>query len=171
MLGKSLYILGKYLDYDRTLAEAQSKVASLSAENKSLPIQISIVANEAKKDKDCLKTLEKNIDIKKAFSKLKDKKIDEALMKVEKADFEVVEKFKASNEFSDKLYNYYVDGFDLFRKYLAKHHSELDFSQLNMEEVEKEILANRPSEAAEENKVMSGSAESIPTNPSPSSLP
>ena len=118
-----------------------------------------------------MKTLEKNIDIEKVFSKLKDKKIDEALMKVEKADFKSVEKFKASDEFSDKLCDYYVDGFNLFRKYLAKHHPELDFSQLDMEEVEKKILASRPSEAAEENEVMPGSTEGIPIDPSPSSLP
>ena len=82
------------MNYGRKLAEAQSKVASFSAENKSLPIQIFAIADEAKKDKNHLKTLEKNIDIEKVFSKLKDKKIDEALMKVEKADFKSVEKFK-----------------------------------------------------------------------------
>lgn len=53
-------------------------------------------------------------------------------MKVKKVGFEVVEKFKASYEFSDKLCDYYVDGFDLFHEYLAKHHAELDFSQLDM---------------------------------------
>nr|POE99004.1 hypothetical protein CFP56_59220 [Quercus suber] len=171
MLGESLYILGKYLDYDRKLAEAQSKVASLSADNESLPIQIFTVADEAKKDKDRLKTLEKNIDIKKSFSKLKDKKIDKAIIKVEKVDFEAVEKFKALDEFSDKLCDYYMDGFNLFRKYLAKHHPELDFSQLDMEEMEKEILADRPSEAVAKNEVVPSSVESIPTDPSPSSLP
>ena len=46
-------------------------------------------------------------------SKLKDKQIDEALIKVEKAGFEAVEKFKASNGFSNKLRKYYVDCFEL----------------------------------------------------------
>ena len=52
MLGESLYILGKYLDY-----------------------------KESKKDKEHLKSLEKSIDIEKAFSKGKDKQINKALMK------------------------------------------------------------------------------------------
>ena len=82
VLGESLYISGKYLDYDKKLVEAQSRIASLSVENKSLTIQISVVANEAKKYKDCLKTLEKNIDT------------DEALKKVKKAGLEAVEKFR-----------------------------------------------------------------------------
>ena len=51
-----------------------------------------------------------------------------------------MEEFKASNKYSDKLCGYYSEGFNLFRKYLAKHHLELDFSKLDMEEVEREIL-------------------------------
>lgn len=87
-----MYISGKYLDYDRKLVEAQSKTAYLSVENESLKIQISAFADEAQKDKDHLKILEKSIDNEKAFSKLKDKQIDEALMKVEKAGFKAMEK-------------------------------------------------------------------------------
>ena len=95
-----------------------------------------------------------------------------------------MEKFKASDEFLNKLYEYYVDGFELICKYLAKHHPTLDFSQLDMEEVEKEILEDHPSDAATEDEVMSGLTrripideivpdvtESVPTNPSPSNLP
>ena len=181
---ESLYISGKYLDYDKKLVEAQSGIASLFPENELLTIQIFAFADEAKKDKDRLKILEKNINFEKAFSKLKDKQIDEALIKVEKAGFEAVEKFKASDGFSDKLCEYYVDCFELFRKYLAKHHPELDFSQLDMEEVEKEMLEDRPSEAAAvdegipglvrsipTNEVVLGVIESVPTDLSPSNLP
>ena len=184
MLGKSLYISGKYLDYDKKLVETQSRAASLSTEIESLMIEIFALADKAKKDKDRLKTLENNIDTEKEFSKLKDKQIDEALMKVEKAGFEAVEKFKASDEFLNKLCDYYMDGFELFRKYMVKHHPEIDFSQLDMEEVEKEVLADhssevamkgvlevRPSEVATEDEVKLDVVESIPTDPSYPSLP
>ena len=87
---------------------------SFSSENKSLKSQVSVFSDEAKKDKDHLKTLEKSIDIEKAFSKLKDMLIDEALLKIDKASSEVVEKFKVSDEYSDKLCDYYVEGFELF---------------------------------------------------------
>ena len=72
MLGESFYISGKYLDYDLKLVEARSRIASFSIENGSLTIQIIAIADEAK-DKDHLNTLEKSINTKKAFSKLKDK--------------------------------------------------------------------------------------------------
>lgn len=52
VLGESLYISGKYLDYEEKLVEAQSKTNSLSTENKSLKDQITALINEAKKDKD-----------------------------------------------------------------------------------------------------------------------
>lgn len=126
MLGESLYISRKCLDYEEKYVVAESKVESFSAKNESLKSQISTLVEESRKDKERLKTLEKSLDIEKAFSKLKDKQIDEALLKVEKAGLETVEKVKALDEYLDKLCNYYVEGFDLFRKYLAK---------LDMEEV------------------------------------
>lgn len=88
---------------------------------------------------------------KKAFFRLKDKQIKETLARILKVSVEAIEKFKDSDEYSDKLCNYYVEGFDLFRNYLTKHNPELDFSKLDMEEVEREILANRCSEAIAEN--------------------
>ena len=46
-----MYISRKYLGYDKKLVEAQFRITSLSAENESLTIQISALANEAKKDR------------------------------------------------------------------------------------------------------------------------
>nr|POE48539.1 hypothetical protein CFP56_68276 [Quercus suber] len=123
--GESFYILRKYLDYEEKYVKAKSKVESLSAENESLKGQISVLADKAKKDKEGLKTLENSINTEKALSKLKDKQINEALLMVKKASLEVVEKFKASDEYSDKICDYYVEGFDLLRKYLVKHHPKL----------------------------------------------
>nr|POF19811.1 hypothetical protein CFP56_24807 [Quercus suber] len=63
----------------------------------------------------------------------------------------VVKDFKDSDEYFDELCMYYVEGFDLLRKWMAKHHHELDLSGLVMDDVEKELLADRPSEATTEN--------------------
>nr|POE68675.1 hypothetical protein CFP56_68217 [Quercus suber] len=46
-------------------------------------------------------------------------------------------------EYSKKLCDYNVKGFELFRKYLAKHHPELDFTNFDMEAVKKEVLFDR----------------------------
>lgn len=48
--------------------------------------------------------------------------------KLKKASSKAVEKFKASDEYSNKLCDYYVEGFNLFWKYMAKHHPSPYFS-------------------------------------------
>nr|POF00127.1 hypothetical protein CFP56_19089 [Quercus suber] len=68
VLGESFYISRKYLDYEEKYVTAQSKVESLSLKNKPLKGQVSALSDEAKKDKDRLKTPEKSIDTEKAFS-------------------------------------------------------------------------------------------------------
>ena len=87
-----------------------------------------------------------------------------------------MEKFKNSDEYSDKLCDYYIDGFELFRKYMAKHHPDLDFSTLDMEVVEQEILMNRPLTSVAADHVNDGTEGTVvtieaPVDPSPSNLP
>ena len=89
-----------------------------------------------------MKVLEQDVKTEKAFSRLKDKQIEDAALILQKIEFEAVEKFKKSDAYSDKLYDYYVEGFELFLKYMAKHHPGFDFSTLDMEAIEKEMLAD-----------------------------
>nr|POE97646.1 hypothetical protein CFP56_48155 [Quercus suber] len=49
--------------------------------------------------------------------------------------------FKDFDEYSDALCKYYVEGFDLLVKWMAKHHLSLDLSSLAMDDVEKELLS------------------------------
>ena len=77
-----------------------------------LKAKVTSFFDEVEEAQDSLKTLERDMNIKKAFSKLKDKQIDNALHKIQKANPEVVEKFKKFDEYSNKLCDYYVDGFE-----------------------------------------------------------
>ena len=63
----------------------------------------------------------------------------------------MVKEFKDFDKYSDELCGYYVEGFDLLRKWMAKHHPDLDLFGLVMDEVKKELLADHPSEATAEN--------------------
>ena len=103
---------------------------------------------------------------------MKDKQIDEAFLKVKKASSEAMEKFKTSNKYSDKLCDYYLEGFNLFCKYLAKHHPELDFSKLDMEAIEKEVLVDHQStEGVGEGGEISAISEAVSVDPSSTVLP
>ena len=84
--------------------------------------------------------------------------------------------FKDSDVYSDELCGYYVEGFDLLRKWMAKHHPNLDLSGLVMDEVKKKLLANCPSKFITKNvtekaidvvKVMEEATITTPANPIP----
>ena len=62
-----------------------------------------------------------------------------------------MQEFKDFDMYSDKLCGYYVEGFDLLRKWMAKHHPNLDLFGLVIGDVEKELLSDRPSEATAKN--------------------
>ena len=69
--------------------------------------------------------MEKSLQVEKDFCRLKD---------------------KDPNEYSDELCKYYMEGFDLLMKWMAKHHHGLDLSGLVMGDIEKELMSDRPSE-------------------------
>ena len=77
-----------------------------------LKAKVTSFFDEVEEAQDSLKTLERDMNIKKAFSKLKDKQIDNALHKIQKANPEAVEKFKKFDEYLNKLCDYYMDGFE-----------------------------------------------------------
>ena len=103
----------------------------------------------------------------KDFSKLKDKQIGSLQFKLKKVGLDAVQEFKESDLYLDNLCEYYVKGFELFRRWMAKHHPELDLSGLVMGEVEKEFVANRPSKVTEENVVEETTTVAL-VDPSPS---
>ena len=87
-----------------------------------------------------------------------------------------VQEFKDSDSYLDELYEYYMEGFELFRKWMAKHHPNLDLSGLVKGKVEKELLVDHPSEARAENvmeeamtiaEVMEEPMTITPANPTP----
>ena len=62
-----------------------------------------------------------------------------------------VQEFKDSKEYLDELCGYYVEGFDLFKKWMAKHDPNLDLSGLVISDVEMELQFDHPSDATMEN--------------------
>nr|POF06032.1 hypothetical protein CFP56_47743 [Quercus suber] len=97
-------------------------IKSLFANNEMLKNKVTILTVEVENDKECVAALEKSL-----------------------------QEFKDFDSYLDELCDYYMEGFDLFRKWMAMHHSDLDLSGLVMGEVEKELLADCPSEATAEN--------------------
>ena len=61
--------------------------------------------------------------------------------KVKKEVEEAIKNFKTSGEYSDRIMVEYADGFELLQKYLDKHHLDLNFASLEIEEIEKKMVA------------------------------
>nr|POE84363.1 hypothetical protein CFP56_66400 [Quercus suber] len=122
--GESLFVSRKHLDLEKKVATAEPMIKSLFAENETLKNKVAILIVEAENDKEHVTTLEKSL-----------------------------QEFKESDLYSDDLCKYYVEGFELLRRWMAKHHLELNLSGLVMGEVEKEFVADRPSEVTKKNVV------------------
>ena len=72
------------LDYKEKFAVAQTKADSLSSKNEVLKVKVTSLSNKVEKAQDRLKTLERDVNTEKAFSKLKDKQIDDDCSKFRK---------------------------------------------------------------------------------------
>nr|POE85648.1 hypothetical protein CFP56_55122 [Quercus suber] len=120
-LGESLFVSGKLLDLEKKVAMSEPFVKFLSAENERLKNKVAILTTKAENDKKHVATLEKSLQVEKDFK-----------------DF-------------DELCKYYVEGFDLLVKWMAKHYPSLDLFGLAMDDVEKELMSDRPSKAIAEN--------------------
>ena len=137
------------MDLEKKVATFEPLVKSLSTENETLKNKVAILIAEAENDKECMTTLEKSLQVE-DFCKLKDKQIGDLELKLENIGATAIQDLKDSDEYSDELCKYYMKGFDLLVKWMAKHHPCLDLSGLAVENVEKELL---PSKATVENVI------------------
>nr|POE90462.1 hypothetical protein CFP56_43136 [Quercus suber] len=150
-LGESLFVSGKFLDLAKKVATSKPLIRSLSAENETFKNKVAILIAEAENDKERVATLEKSLQVEKDFCKLKDKQISDLELKLQSVGATAVQDFKDSDEYSNDLCKYYVEGFDLLVKWMAKHNPGLDLFGLAVGDVEKELMSNRPSEAMAKN--------------------
>ena len=133
------------------MSTVEPMIKSFSAENETLKNKVSILAVEDENDNEYMAALEKSLQVEKDFCKLKDKRMGDLQPKLQKARAMVVQEFKDSDAYSDELCEYYVEGFELFRKWMMKHHPNLDLSSLVMGDIEKKLFFDRPSKSTSEN--------------------
>ena len=148
-------------------------VKSLSVKNETFMNKVTILTAEAENDKECVVTLEKSLQVEKDFCKLKDKQIGDLKLKLENVKATTIQDFEDSNKYFDEFCKYYVEGFDLLVKWMAKHHLGLDLFGLAMDDIEKELLSveaiaeNVMEEAIDVAEGMKEATVITPTNPIP----
>ena len=68
-----MFISGKLLDLEKSVATSEPMIKSLFAKNETLKNKVVILTVEAENDKECVVALEKSLQVEKDFCNLKDK--------------------------------------------------------------------------------------------------
>ena len=127
-----MFVSGKLLDLEKKVTTAEPMIKSLSAKNEILMNKVAILAVEAENDKERVAALEKSLQVEKDFCKLKDKQMGNLQFKLQKAGATAMQEFKDSDSYLNELCEYYMEGFELFRKWMAKHHPDLAATRHNL---------------------------------------
>lgn len=120
---------------------ATSKAESVEVECSMLRKDLINAMNVVNDTKQKVKELAEALRMEKALVVQKDGEIQAALLKTNEEREKVIQKFKQSEEFSDIQFMQYFKGFELLCRGTMKHHSlAMDFSNLDFEKIDIEIL-------------------------------
>nr|POF00731.1 hypothetical protein CFP56_74179 [Quercus suber] len=129
---------------------ASSKAESVEVERSQLKKDLIPVMNERNEANQKVKELTESLSVEKALVIQKDKEIQAALLKTDEERENVIQKFKQSEEFSDLQFLQYFKVFELLCCWTMKHHSwAVDFSNLDFEKIDTEVLQDEAKELEE----------------------
>lgn len=150
VLGESLHLTTDYIGNEEKVVVANSKLESVEAESSKLKKFLIESMDETNKAKEKIKKLNESLRVEKMLFVQKDEEIQAALLRTSAEREKVVEQFMKSKHFFDLQFIQYYKGFELFRRWMMKHHSQdVDFSNLDFEAVDIEILADEAKEQEE----------------------
>ena len=163
MLGKSLHLSSEYLAQEAKVESALSRVAVLEAENSNLKKELITVMGEANLAKEKAKTLSDDLRAERQLTVEKDEQLLAAKEKIKTIAVKVVDGFQQTEEYNIVLFSWYFKGFELLRRYFIKHPSGVDLENLDLEEVDKEMAADKASNSSTLDGDAPGSALPPPT--------
>ena len=100
--------------------------------------------------KEKIKELNEALKVEKLLVVQKDEEVQVALLRTSAEQEKVVDQFMKSEHFFDLKFIQYFKGFELLRRWTMKHHSlVVDFSNLNFEKIDTEILTDEAKELEE----------------------
>ena len=104
--------------------------------------------DEANVIKKKVKVLSDDLRVERQLTLEKDEQLLAAKQKIKTITVKSVEAFQLTEEYNTVLFSWYFKGFKLLRRYLAKHPIGVDFENLDLEEVDKEMAADKASQFA-----------------------
>ena len=156
MLGESLHIASEYLTQEAKVASLTSRMEALEEENSTLKKKFIDSMHEANTLKESTRTLTNNLRAERQLTLEKDDQLLAAKEKLKTIAARSVETFQQTDEYNTVLFSWYFKGFELLRRYFIKHPSRVDLVNLDLEEVDKEMAADKAAQ--------SSATEATPTN-------
>ena len=129
---------------------ANSKVESVEAESSRLSKDLNEAMDEPTKAKGKIKELNEALKVEKLLVAQKDDEIQAALLQTDEEREKAIDQFLKSECFFDLQFIQYYKGFELLHRWMMKHHSQAaDFSNLDFEAIDTEVLVNGAKEQGE----------------------
>ena len=136
---------------------ANSKIESLKAESSKLMKDLIEAMDIANKAKEKFKELSEELRVEKMPIVQKDEEIQAALLRIDSKREKIIQKFMKSEHFSYLQFIQYYKGFEHLRRWAMKHHNQaVDFSNLDFETIDMEVLVDEAREQEEATTVASG---------------
>lgn len=130
---------------------AKSKLKAVEAETSKLRNDLIVAMDKTNRENKKIKELNEALWVEKMLVVQKYKEIQVALLKTSVEWEKVIQQFTQSKQFSDLQFIQYFKGFELLRRWTIKHHSlVVDFSNLDFDTIDIEILADEAKQKEEE---------------------
>ena len=148
MLGESLHITSEYPTQEAKVALLVSRMEVLEAENSTLKKKLIESMHKVNTLKESSKTLADDLRAEHQLTLEKDEQLLVAKDKLKTIAARSIEGFQQTNEYNTVLFSWYFKGFELLRRYLVKHPTDVDLQSLDLEVVDQEMAADEATQSS-----------------------
>ncbi|KAL4621499.1 hypothetical protein ACB092_06G232600 [Castanea dentata] len=143
VLGEGIHLSSEFLAQEAKVESALSQITALEVDNSKLKKEFITSMGEANLAKEEVKKLNDDLRTERQLVLEKDEQLVAARERVKGVAARAIEGFQQTEEYNSMLFSWYFKGFELLRRYLIKHPSGVNLETLDMEEVDKEMSADK----------------------------
>ena len=144
-----MHFTTQFLANEEKAVMATSKVEALEAEASGLRRDLIAAMDAHNTSKEQVKVLTEQLGAEKLLTKQKDELLATANQRMKAAVAKAVLAFQTIEEYNTILFQWYVKGFELLRRYLMKNGPGTDLENLDFETVDKEIEADEAAQVVQ----------------------
>ena len=148
MLKESLHLASECLTQEAKVASLASQMEALEKENSTLKKNLIDSMDEAAALKENVKALNANLRVECQLNLEKDDQLRATKEKLKTIAARSFEAFQQTEEYSTVLFNWYIKGLELLRRYLVKHPTGVDLLSLDHEVVDQEMAVDEAAQSS-----------------------